>query len=148
MDTEFEFDGLFHVRPGVTTAREVYSLLGIADGREVRSQSTSSSELGSFLFFQENTIAIGFEGNPNLNETLVYEVRLLKGNATILKCGLHVGMERRNACELICQKFTVTDVFDDSIYFTPSTERPLVACAEFIQANVITSLELYNEDHF
>lgn len=137
MDTGTQFDELARILPGVTTAKLLREWYGDAD------RQSRTSDDGCFLHFDSRAVVVGFERFPDAQDEVVDEVRLLKGNNLVLKCGLHVGMRRRDATELIRDTFRVLEEYEDSIYFVPSEVRPLVACAEFIEEDNITSLELY-----
>lgn len=132
-----EFDELARIFPGATTAKQVRELYGDAD------RQLHSSGGGCLLHFDSCAIVVGFERIPDAQEEVVDEVRLVKGNHLVLNCGLRVGMQRKDATQLIQRTFRMIDEYEDSIYFVPSKVRSLVACAEFIKEDNITSLELY-----
>jgi hypothetical protein len=148
METESEFDELAGIYPGATTLGQLRARLGQPDDRS-QSQSTDGShtgELDVFLRFRAHGIDVLYTSDSEVDDTTIDEVRLLNPNAMILRCGLRIGMPREEASELIERTFPVIKEYDDSIYFVPSKKRPLIACAEFVDENVITSLELYIDD--
>ena len=146
MDTESEFDELAGICPGVTTLGQLRERLGDADERSPSSDLSDTGKSGVFLGFQAHGIVVLYTGESDVDDTTIDEVRLLNPNAEILQCGLRIGMTRQEAAELIGRTFHVIDEYDDSMYFAPSKTRPLVACAEFMDENTITSLELYIDE--
>ena len=136
MDPSGAFDSLAGIRPGRSTVSEATSRFGMP-------AASDASDGGLFLSFEGSGVhVIVRREDRGARDPVVAEVRLTAPSVEELPCGVRVGQTRADALGAVCQSYSVTDEYEDAVYFRPTARDDLLASVEFLDTGVVVSVEL------
>ena len=141
---------LADIEPGVTSLSQIRKQFGDPESEGLSpGYKVAGGDVGGDLIwrYESRGITIFVHRNDKCQaDPLVEEVRIGAPFRDRLCCGLHVGQDISAARGIVLGNFTVTDEYDDAIYFIPEPGRALLGCAENLDTSEVVYLSLLRSD--